>query len=76
MVRAYSRASKMYIIKNRNVYDVLSFKKTILLDVESHVESRNIMTYDLGLYIRKTVPKTFHGMPLPDKDTMIAQKKS
>ena len=77
IVRAYSRANKTYVLKNRNLYDNLSYKKALLLDIEENIKNKIVLTYDLNTtYIKKAVPKTFHGITPQDKDSMLLQKKS
>ena len=77
VVRAYSRANKSYILKNRRTYDNLSFKKALLVDIEENIKSNTVLTYDLNTtYIRKAVPKTFHGAVLPEKEAMLKEKKT
>ena len=77
VVRAYSRANKGYILKNRRTYDNLSFKKALLVDIEENIKSKTVLTHDLNTtYIRKAVPKTFHGAVLPEKEAMLKEKKT
>jgi hypothetical protein len=77
IVRAYSRANKTYVLKNRNIYDNLSFKKALLLNIEENIRTNTVLTYDLKTtYIRKAVPKTFHLTEPPAKEFMLEKKKS
>ena len=78
VVRAYSRANKDYVLKNRNIYDNITFKKALLMNIEEHVKARIHLPYDLNTscYISKRIPKTFHGVKIPDKEVMLAQRKS
>ena len=39
VVRAYSRANKDYVLKNRNIYDNTTFKKALLMNIEEHVRN-------------------------------------
>ena len=78
IVRAYSHANKVYVLKNRNVYDNLTFKKAILLDIEENIKNQTHIPCNLSTtsYISKAVPKTFHGVALPEMEAMIALKNS
>ena len=78
VVRAYSRANKGYILRNRNTYDNITFKKALLLNIEENIKSKTNVPCDLNSssYISKPIPRTFHGACLPDKDVMIKEKKS
>ena len=78
VVRAYSRANKDYVLKNRNIYDNTTFKKALLMNIEEHVKEGVHLPYDLytSCYISKPVPKTFHLVDIPDKAAMIEHKKS
>jgi hypothetical protein len=71
VVRAYSRANKGYVLKNRNVYDNLTFKKALLLDIEENLRSGTRLPYDLSTssYVSKPVPNTFHGVTPPNIDS-------
>ena len=76
VVRAYSRANKDYVLKNRNIYDNTTFKKALLMNIEEYVKERIHLPYDLNTscYFSKPIPKTFHGVDIPDKAAMIEQK--
>ena len=78
LVRAYSRANKDYVLKNRNIYDNSTFKKALLMNIEEHVKEGVHLPYDLytSCYISKPVPKTFHRVDIPNKAAMIEHKKS
>ncbi|KAL5265183.1 hypothetical protein ACHWQZ_G006064 [Mnemiopsis leidyi] len=74
---AYSRANKGYVLKNKNVYDNLSFKKALLVHIEQNVKDNVVLTYDLQeTYIKREVPKTFHGQSAPSKEVLKAKNKS
>ena len=53
VVRAYSRANKSYILKNRRTYDNLSFKKALIVDIEENIKSNTVLMYNLDT----TVPR-------------------
>lgn len=72
-VRDYSRASKKYRIKTKVVKDILPFKKSLLSEMTGNVRSNIRLPIDLSRYIRRVVPKTFHGVEKPAID--ILKKK-
>ena len=79
-VRAYSRAMKGYVLKQKNLYDNISFKKAIKEEIIEKMKSGTILVKcdfsQTRYYVKKEVPKTFHGTKLPDKVTMIRERKS
>ena len=64
-VRDYSRASKQYRIKTKVVKDIIPFKKSLLSEIVGNVNSNTLLPIDLNRYIRKPVPRTFHGVDKP-----------
>ena len=51
-LKAWSRASKAYVLKKRTIYDKVSFWKAILKEVEDNIASRTLLPLDLSSYIR------------------------
>ena len=51
-LKAWSRASKAYVLKKRTIYDKVSFRKAILKEVEDNIASRTLLPLDLSSYIR------------------------
>ena len=77
--RANSRAMKGYVLKQKNLYDNISFKKAIKEEIIEKMKSGTILVkcdFSQTRYVKKEVPKTFHGTKLPDKVTMIRERKS
>ena len=71
---AYSRAQKQYVLKNNYFRDNISYKKSFLELVQNHVKSNTKLTFDLGRYKRKDVPKRFHSAEKPSK-ALLEQKR-
>ena len=69
-VRDYSRASKKYRIKTKVIKDILPFKKSLLSEMTGNVRSNTRLPIDLSRYIRRAVPKTFHGVEKPALDDL------
>ena len=76
VVRAYSRANKDYVLKNRNIYDNTTFKKALLMNIEEYVKEQIHLPYDLNTscYFSKPIPKTFHGDDIPTKQQWSNKK--
>ena len=47
------------------VKDIIPFKKSLLSEIVGNVNSNTLLPIDLNRYIRKPVPKTFHGVDKP-----------
>ena len=47
-LKAWSRASKAYVLKKRTIYDKVSFRKAILKEVEDNIASRTLLPLDLS----------------------------
>jgi len=78
-VRSYSRAMKKYVLKQKNVYDNVTFKKSIIDSIIRMVRSGEQLdkcNFSQTRYIMRPVPKTFHGQSAPDKRVMIENQKS
>ena len=75
-VAAYSRAQKMYILKNYNKRETEAMKKDILIAMNNNIKDNKTLTLDLSSYVRKPIPKTFHKVEKPSKDILIAQALS
>ena len=75
-VKQWSRANKEHVLKNRNIYDYVTFKKTILNDTIKNLKDGKIINADLSSYIRTAVPKTFHGKTAPSKEVLLEKQKS
>ena len=73
-VAQWSRASKKHVVKKRTEYDAVSFKKTIIGEVNSNLISNAVLDMDLTPYIRQPVPKTFHGETAPPIDELLARR--
>ena len=73
-VAQWSRASKKHVVKKRTEYDAVSFKKTIIGEVNSNLISNAVLDMDLTPYIRQSVPKTFHGETAPPIDELHARR--
>ena len=75
-VRQWSRATKKHILKDRNVYDSITFKKEILVKTFDNLISGRIISLDMSSYIRNPIPKTFHCQTAPSKEELIVAKYS
>jgi len=75
VVRAYSRANKGYVLKNKNIYDNMTFKKALLINVTQNINDNIRDPIDLSEYIRTPVPKTFHGLTPPSKELMMKKSR-
>ena len=75
-VRQWSRATKKHILKDRNVYDSITFKKEILVKTFDNLISGRIISLDMSSYIRNPIPKTFHCQTAPSKEELIVTKNS
>ena len=67
-VAQWSRASKKHVVKKRTEYDSVSFKKTIIGEVNSNLTSNAVLDMDLTPYMRRT----FHGETAPSMDNLLA----
>ena len=79
IVRSYSRAMKKYVLKRKNVYDNVSFKRSIIDSIIRMIgsgEQIDKCNFSETRYIKRPVPKTFHGQSAPDKSVMIENQKS
>ena len=70
-VRKWSRATKKHILKDRNVYDSITFKKEILVKTLYNLFSGCIISLDLSSYIRNPNPKTFNCLTAPSKEELL-----
>ena len=61
-----------------HIYDNLTFKKAILLNIDENIRNYTLLPFDLQntSYIIKDIPKTFHRLEPPDKELMIEQQMS
>ena len=75
-VRQWSRANKEHIVKDRHVYDNITFKKIILEQTFENIKENRIINLDLSSYIRSPIPKTFHCQTAPSKEQILAKKNS
>ena len=75
-VRQWSRANKEHILKDRNVYDSVSFKKKILEETFDNIRNKQMINLDLSSYIRQPIPKTFHCQTAPSKEELLEKKNS
>jgi len=66
-LKQWSKASKQYHIKKRNVFDKITFKKEIMKEVECNLLNGQKGGVNYSYYIRKPLPKTFHGETAPTK---------
>ena len=69
---------KGYVLKQKSLYDNISFKKAMTEEIVEKMMSGTILVkcdFSQTRYI-KEVPKIFHGTTLPDKGTMIRERKS
>ena len=70
---------KGYILKQKNLYENISFKKAMIEEIIEKMKSGTILVkcdhFSQTRYI-KEVLKTFHGTTLPDKGTMIRERKA
>ena len=75
-VRQWSRASKSYYLSERKVTDKVSFKKEMLEQIENNIMEKVTLEMDLSPYIRDAVPQTFHGQPMPTKESLLGKRRS
>ena len=74
-IRQWSRANKEYVLKERTIYDV-TFKKKILQETFLNLSRKKVNNLCISPYIRKPIPKTFHGKSAPSKEELEAKKQS
>ena len=75
-LKAWSRASKAYVLKKRTIYDKVSFKKAILKEVEDNIASRTLLPLDLSSYIRNEIPTTFHNQTGPSIHELLDKQRT
>lgn len=72
----YSRASKQHRLKSKVTKDIMPFKKVLMSKMMSNIALNIRIPLDLSSHIRRPVPKTFHGVEKPSKDTLKARRFS
>ncbi|KAL5256457.1 hypothetical protein ACHWQZ_G011635 [Mnemiopsis leidyi] len=75
-IRQWSRANKEYLIKERTVYDDTTFKKEILQNTFLNLSRKEVYHLNISPYVRKPIPKTFHGKSAPSREELQAKKQS
>ena len=75
-IRQWSRANKEYVLKERTIYDDVTFKKKILQETFLNLSRKKVNNLCISPYIRKPIPKTFHGKSAPSKEDLEAKKQS
>ena len=72
VVRQWSRA----YLSERKVTDKVSFKKEMLGQIQNNIKEKVTLEMDLSPYIRDAVPQTFHGQPMPTKESLLGKRRS
>lgn len=75
-VAEYSRASKGFCLKTRKNQDIIPFKRKLLAQVVLQVISNEPVVLDLSRYLKRPVPKTFHGLEKPSTDDLKKKRFS
>jgi hypothetical protein len=75
-VRQWSRANKEYLLKDRIIYDDITFKREILRQTFVNLSEKIVIDLNISPYIRKPIPKTFHGVSAPSKEELQEKRQS
>ena len=67
---------KSYYLSERKVTDKVSFKKEMLEQIENNIKEKVTLEMDLSPYIRDAVLQTFHGQPMPTKESLLGKRRS
>ena len=71
---AYSRAQKKYVLKKVTKRDSVGFKRDIMKSLAEFLRKNERPPLQTSKYIRKPIPRTFHGTPRPSKQDLIEQR--